>query len=72
MLQMPCQQKAVLMDTYINATKFYSFAVDQLKSERASARNHAYDDVKRLSEDAHEQCRAALDALEDHASLHGC
>jgi hypothetical protein len=69
---MPCEQKVRLLDAYRNATKHYSFAVDQLQSVRATASKSAYEDARRISEEARMECNAALMALEEHILTHDC
>jgi hypothetical protein len=63
---MECGEKERLLLVYKATTGSFSHAVNQLKSNRPTAKKDEYDDLLRLSEDA------ARTELEDHVSKHGC
>jgi hypothetical protein len=69
---MPCAEKATLAEAYTTATRFYFYALGLFQSARAEGSQKAYEDAKRISEEAHEQCNVALLALEKHTISHGC
>jgi hypothetical protein len=69
---MPCSEKAKLLEAYTNARRFYFYAAALFQSARAEDNQAAYEDAKRISDDAREQCNMACQELERHTATHGC
>jgi hypothetical protein len=67
-----CPEKATLIETYTNARRLCLYAFKLLRDARAKGSREAYEDAKRISEDAHNQCDAARRELEMHITRHGC
>ena len=69
---MRCEAREHLLRAYRNDVKLYTFAVRCLHGQRSTVGMAAYEDLKRLSEDARKQCQASFAQLEDHTFKHGC
>jgi hypothetical protein len=69
---MACYEKVALLEASTSATQFYSYAVGKLQIARSTAVTGAYEDAKRISEDARQQCEATFRELENHRADHGC
>jgi len=69
-VSMHCTEKDRLLNAYSATAKLYSFAV--LNTMRPVSTKDDYDDARRLSEDALDQCNTARAELNWHIALHGC
>jgi hypothetical protein len=69
---MPCTQKDMLLAAYRNSTALYSMSVKQLSEVRATAPREMYEDIRKLTEDARQQCERDRLELEGHVNAHRC
>jgi len=69
-VSMHSTEKDRLLNASSETAKLYSFAV--LNTMRPVSTKDDYDDARRLSEDALDQCNTARAELNWHIALHGC
>jgi hypothetical protein len=67
-----CAEKRLLLDGYKVATGAYGHAVRELHAKMGTTDWAAYDELRKIAEDARHQSERARRVLEQHIWDHGC
>jgi hypothetical protein len=69
---MICKEKVSLLDAYKIATAAYARAVRELQKNIGTSGRSAYEDLRRIMDDARIQSESSRIELEKHVRAHGC
>ncbi len=71
-LKLGCHEKRLLLDGYKIATEAYAHAVRELQTKMGTTDRSAYEESRKIAEDARFQSERVRCELEDHVLDHGC